>query len=80
MTTIQKWGNSLAVRIPQAAAREAALEEGTPVELIVENGEVVVRPTRRRKYSLADLLKDCKPSQLHGEADWGEDVGREVID
>jgi antitoxin MazE len=80
MTTIQKWGNSLAVRIPRSAAREAALEEGTPVELIVENGEVVVRPMGRRKYALSDLLKNCRPSQLHGETDWGDDVGREVLD
>lgn len=81
-TSIQKWGNSLAVRIPRSTADEAALEEGTPVELLVENGDVIVRPARRLKYRLADLLKDCKPSQLHGESDWGGggDIGREVLD
>jgi antitoxin MazE len=80
MATIQKWGNSLAVRIPAAMAEQLQLELGTPIEIQPKNGALVVRPRKRVKYRLGDLLKDCKPSQLHGELDFGPDVGRERID
>ena len=80
MAKVQKWGNSLAVRIPRAAVEQAALKEGSPVDVIVENGDVIVRPRRRKRYRLQELLKECKPSQLHGETDWGAPMGREVLD
>ena len=80
MATIQKWGNSLAVRIPAALADRVKIGAGTPVEVTAENGAILVKPSGRRKYRLKELLKDCKPGQLHGEMDIGPDVGREVID
>ena len=80
MSTVQKWGNSLAIRIPQALAGQLNVGEGTTVELFVREGDMVVRPTTVKKLSLAALLKNCKPSQLHGETDFGPDVGREVMD
>lgn len=80
MSTIQKWGNSLAVRIPSVLAGQLKVGDGAEVELNVRNGELVMRPVRTQKLSLRELLKDCKPSQLHGEMDFGEDVGREVLE
>ncbi len=80
MSTVQKWGNSLAIRIPQALAGQLDVCEGTAVELHVREGELVVRPSLPKKLSLGELLKNCKPSQLHGETDFGADVGREVLD
>jgi antitoxin component of MazEF toxin-antitoxin module len=50
------------------------------VELHVRKGELVVRPRAAKKISLEKLLKNCKPSQLHGETDFGFEVGREVLD
>jgi antitoxin MazE len=79
MSSIQKWGNSLAVRIPVATAKQVRVTEGTPVEIVAEEGAIVVRPKKRRKYRLKDLLKNCKPEHLHGETDFGPDVGREVL-
>lgn len=80
MSTIQKWGNSLAIRIPQTLAGQLEVEAGASVELRVRRGELVVRPVRSKKLSLGELLKNCRPSQLHGETDFGADVGREVIE
>ena len=80
MSTIQKWGNSLAIRIPQALAGQLSVEEGAVVDLQVREGELVIRPIRSKKLSLCELLKDCRPSQLHGETDFGSDVGLEVIE
>jgi len=80
MTTVQKWGNSLAVRIPVALARQLQVTDGSTVELEVRDGELVVRPANRERLSLSELLKSCKPSQLHGETDFGPDVGREIVE
>lgn len=79
MSTVQRWGNSLAVRIPAVLAGQLDVKDGAQVELTVRNGELVVRPVKAEKLSLRDLLKNCKPSQLHGETDFGEDVGREAL-
>lgn len=79
MATVQKWGNSLAVRIPINLASQIDLQEGAEVDILLEGGSIVVSPKRRRKYDLQDLLRDCKPTQLHGEADWGADVGHEEL-
>ena len=80
MATIQKWGNSLAIRIPMGLADRLQVTDGSDVEMDLREGELIVRPVRRSKVKLADLLKACKPSQLHGEIDFGKDVGREVIE
>lgn len=80
MAAIQRWGNSLAVRIPGPLAKELQVEAGTPVQMRIERGALVLRPQGRPKYRLADLLRQIKPHQLHGEIDFGPDVGREVLE
>jgi antitoxin MazE len=77
-TKIQKWGNSLGLRIPKSFAAEAQMEEGSTVDLSVADGELVVRPLRPRKYVLRDLLRAVSAKNLHGEVDIGEPVGREA--
>jgi antitoxin MazE len=77
MATIVKWGKNLAVRIPAVLATQLQVAAGTPVDLEVRNGYLLVRPQRKPKYRLKDLLKNCKPNQLHGEIDFGPDMGRE---
>jgi antitoxin MazE len=80
MSTIQKWGNSLAVRIPSGIAGQMLIENGSPVQLILRDDELIVRRAEPKRLSLTELLKDCRPSQLHAETDFGDDVGHEVIE
>jgi antitoxin MazE len=76
-TQISKWGNSLAVRIPQALAKEARLAEGDRLSLsLAEDGSIVLRSTRR-KYQLRDLVAKITPKNRHGQTDWGKPEGRE---
>lgn len=76
-TKIQKWGNSLGLRIPKSSAMEAQLDVGSIVEISVENGTLHVRAVRRKKFLLKDLLKGIRPDNLHGEISTGVPVGRE---
>ena len=76
---ISKWGNSLAVRIPQSVVKDARLAEGDRVALdIASDGSIVLRPTGR-KYSLDELLAGIKPGNLHTETDWGPPQGKESL-
>jgi len=77
-TKIQKWGNSLGLRIPRSFAVEAQMVEGSTVDLAVENGQLLVRPVRARKYTLKELLKRVSRRNLHGEVSTGRAVGREA--
>ena len=68
---VAKWGNSLAVRIPQALAEQAQLDEGAEVEVSVEGGSLSIR-RRPRRYTLDELVDQITPENRHEETDWGE--------
>jgi antitoxin MazE len=76
--TLQKWGNSLALRIPKAFADELGLERDSLVELTMTKKTLVVAPASKAGPRLADLLKQVTRENLHGEADFGLPVGREA--
>ena len=77
-TTIQKWGNSLALRIPKAFAQQSRLTQGSAVSLALENGSVVMKPLKRRKLSLAGLVAKMTPRNRHEEVEWGQPRGKET--
>jgi antitoxin MazE len=72
LTKIQKWGNSLAVRIPQTLAEEIGIEDGTSVKIWVSGGQIHIAHVRDVRYELEDLLNGVTSENLHGEIDMGE--------
>ncbi len=77
LTKVQKWGNSLGLRIPKSFAEEASVKEGSTVDLSVKDGQIVVRAVRQRKYELRELLAGVSAENLHGEISTGAPRGRE---
>lgn len=75
--TVQKWGNSLALRIPSRLAKEIRLRQGSAVEVAVEEGGLVVRPAKRRQFALSSLLKGVTKSNRHEATGWGAPAGEE---
>ena len=75
---VQKWGNSLAVRIPKPLAEDAEVKEGTVLNLAVSEGKVVATPVEKKKQSLKQLLAKITRRNLHAEVDCGPSVGREI--
>jgi antitoxin MazE len=75
---VQKWGNSLAVRIPKPLAEDAEVKEGTVLNLAVSDGKVVATPIHQRKLSLKELLAKVNKKNLHAEFDLGPSVGYEI--
>jgi antitoxin MazE len=76
--TIQKWGNSLALRIPKAVAEELGLEQRSLVELFMTRGTLVLKPAKRVRPTLAALLDKVTTDNIHAEADLGPPQGREA--
>lgn len=77
-TRVQKWGNSLALRIPKSFAAEARLDENTPVELSLVKGKLVIQALNQESPTLDELLRGVTDKNLHGEWDTGPAVGKEV--
>ena len=75
---VQKWGNSLAVRIPKPLAEDAEVKEGTVLNLAVSEGKVIAAPVRKKQLSLKQMLAQVTRKNLHAEVDSGSPAGREI--
>jgi antitoxin MazE len=78
VATVAKWGNSLAIRLPQHLVKEIHLTEGAEVDLVVIDGNLVIKPRIRKRYSLEDLISAITPENLHTEVESGIAVGNEA--
>ncbi len=82
-TTVQKWGNSLAIRLPRDIAQKAHLERGSRIEFDVAAGEVKIRPLkpvrRRSPFTVAKMLNGFKGPYPHRKTFDDPPVGREIL-
>ena len=74
-TTVKKWGNSLAIRIPKVISEELSIKYDTEVEILAKDGSLILRP--RPSYLLKDLLAQVSQENLHDEIETGDRTGRE---
>ena len=77
-TKVQKWGNSLALRIPKAFARDAQLENDSFVEITLVDGQIIITPVIAPSWTLEELLAGINKNNIHHEIDTGFAVGNEV--
>lgn len=77
-TRIQKWGNSLGLRIPKSFAAEAKVEEGMPVNISVSKGRLILEPIRESEYRLEDLPNQMTTTNIHAEVSTGPRKGKEA--
>lgn len=73
-TVVQKWGNSLGLRIPSLWAKDNNVRSGSKIEVIVEKGKITILP---QKKSLDDMLAMVTPENIHSEVSTGNTVGKE---
>ena len=74
---VSKWGNSLAIRLPQAAVKSLHVHEGEQVELSIKGDRLELRAARPR-YRLADLLAEITPDNQPEVVDFPP-VGEEAL-
>lgn len=75
---IQKWGNSLALRIPKSFAIEAGIQKETSVDVSLADGKLVITPVAKPKLTLKQLLSKVTEGNMHREVDTGPIIGNEV--
>lgn len=73
-TQVQKWGNSLALRLPKPFATEIGLQRNSPVEISLVDGKLIIEPVLTLEHLLAQVNED----NLHAEIETGSAVGREA--
>lgn len=75
-TRVQRWGNSLALRIPKALADQIGLVDNSPVELSLRESKLVIE--MKQAHHLAELLALVTEDNLHREVGTGPAVGGEI--
>ena len=78
ISRVQKWGNSLALRIPGAFAKEIGLRNDTSVELSQIEGKLVITPLSEPDITLDKLLAGINKDNIHEEVDSGYATGNEI--
>jgi antitoxin MazE len=77
VTKLQKWGNSLGVRLPKSIAAQKDLREGSSVSISIANNRIVIESIVE-EVSLKSLLSEVSTNNLHVETDWSDVRGNEV--
>ena len=77
LTTIQRWGNSLAVRIPKPFALQTDLSENSEVDISLDGDRIIVSPAVK-EWKLDDLLAGITARNAHKEISWGDRAGAEA--
>ena len=75
---VQRWGNSLAVRIPKPFALEVGLEQNSVVTVSISKGKLILEPMLKPQYTLKQLLAEITTDNLHHEIETGSAVGNEA--
>ena len=76
---IQKWGNSLAIRIPKSFAKQIKIDQGSFVDLSTEKGKLIAEPLDEKEFSLEQLLNGVTEQNRHDEIDFGNTIGKEIF-
>ena len=77
-SSVQKWGNSLAIRIPKSFADEVHLNQGSAVDIRLVEEKLQITPIKEKQITLKQLLNDVTEDNLHNEISTGSPVGKEV--
>ena len=77
-TNIQKWGNSLGVRLPKSITDSKLLKAGSRVRVVETEKGIEINVLKKQRLTLAHMLKGITKNTLHTEVDWGAPRGNEV--
>lgn len=78
ITRVQRWGNSLGVRIPKAFAEQAGLQENAPITLSLSDGKLLIERLAADFYTIEELLADVNIVNIHAEVATGPATGSEA--
>ena len=78
-TSIQKWGNSQAIRLPKAILEIARLKENEPVQIFAEQDKIIIKKVADAKHkAIKERFEGFDGEYAFEEWNTGEPVGKEV--
>jgi len=75
---VQKWGNSIALRIPKSFANQTSIKLGSLVDLSIDGGKLIIQPVKQDEYDLKTLVSEVKETNLHREHLVDKPTGKEL--
>lgn len=78
LSRVRTWGHSLAVRIPRHLADAVGLRDQSMVEMVPEDGHLVLRPVSAPGPTLEELVSGITDANRHAEVDYGPLAGAEA--
>ena len=77
-TKVQKWGNSLGIRIPISITKSLNIKANTSIEIKIEGDKILMQPIKNIEYDLKKLISHINESNRHDEKEWGNPIGNEI--
>ena len=74
---VQKWGNSLAIRIPKSYAKDIDITQGSVINISKDKDTILLKP-KKKKEKLQELLSKIEEVDIHEEIDFGDSAGSEI--
>ncbi len=78
-TKVQKWGNSLSVRLPKTVTQEMGLQVDDILEIEIDDHRLILEARKDQEYRLTNLMKEVTEDNLHTEISVGAPVGNETL-
>ena len=78
LVKIQKWGNSMALRIPKSFASQVSIKPGSSVDLSIREGKLIIEPLISEEYDLKTLVEGINETNLHNEYMIDQPRGKEI--
>ena len=78
-TKVQKWGNSLALRIPKSYANAIKIKEGTDINIKIKNKKLIIYKEKKQYPKLKELLSKISDKNIHKEISYGKPAGKELL-
>lgn len=79
-TRIRKWGNSHGVILPKEVLDSPHFNQGQKMSISLSADSITLKPIlpRKKKISLAEMVRGMHPRDRHELIDFGNDVGKEI--
>jgi len=75
----RKSGNSLAIRLPKAVARKLNLSAGMCLDVRAKDGQIIITPVQKPRFTLASLVRGINASNRHDEIQMDGPRGKELF-